>query len=694
MKKLLTILLTMFGSAAVFAAGEIDFAREALRDGLWEVARTHARKAEGDLAKIVVLESFAREGKWSDVLATVEAYGRTEVPDFLSYKAAALYMTGAHDAARRLLESIDFSRGALSADASLLHAAVLRQEGYVDAALAKLATADGDADSKMVAAAIRKAKGEDAEAAKLWREVIAMTNASEKAVSVAAANLADAATLKKLFSTSSDPDTIRFSGLRLGVLQVRNRDTFAEGVKLVRSIVKDSPDFPGAKEALLTLADAELSRGEFAACTATYREAMDTWPESAKEPSVRLGLGWAYAETGRNEEALAEFTTALSLPADDETRALALVKSGDVFSALGKREEAMARYREALAKYPESAAAKKVKDAVAVRELEQKGREAFAAYRFDEARKLFAEVAKRDSSLAAKMKFCDLVCLYGLGRDAAAESAATALAATADDRAVRADASLWLAKFLYNRGRYREAESNFTASAELAVDATALAEPLLWAVRSAFAAGDFQRTVRNATTLDAKCPGTRADAEGMLLQSEALVELARFDEAALLAERVAVAENSDASLRLKAQLLRADALFAMGADNPVRYREALEAYTAIRSGEQLSPSVKIRLAYKLAKTLERLKRMDEAIDEYYTRVVLAYRNGRAEGVRYDEDAVAAFSRAAFRLAEEFESRGSDRQAVGVLKLVLTASVPASDEAAKRIERIKRKGKIL
>ena len=86
--------------------------------------------------------------------------------------------------------------------------------------------------------------------------------------------------------------------------------------------------------------------------------------------------------------------------------------------------------------------------------------------------------------------------------------------------------------------------------------------------------------------------------------------------------------------------------------------------------------------------------MDQAIDEYYSRVVLAYRDGRAEGSPYDDDARAAFSRAAFRLAEEYESRGSDAQAVAVLRLVVTASVPASAEAEKRIERIHRKGNIL
>ena len=60
----------------------------------------------------------------------------------------------------------------------------------------------------------------------------------------------------------------------------------------------------------------------------------------------------------------------------------------------------------------------------------------------------------------------------------------------------------------------------------------------------------------------------------------------------------------------------------------------------------------------------------------------------------DDAARAAFSRAAFALADEYESRGRDFQAVHVLDLVVASDVPASVEAAKRIERIKRKGNFL
>ena len=92
------------------------------------------------------------------------------------------------------------------------------------------------------------------------------------------------------------------------------------------------------------------------------------------------------------------------------------------------------------------------------------------------------------------------------------------------------------------------------------------------------------------------------------------------------------------------------------------------------------------------RVLEKLRRTDEAIDQYYSQVVLAYRDGLARGERLGDEARAAFSRAAFRLADEFEGRGRDYQAVGVLRLVVESGVPAAEEAEKRIARISMKGR--
>ena len=371
-----------------------------------------------------------------------------------------------------------------------------------------------------------------------------------------------------------------------------------------------------------------------------------------------------------------------------------IVKQGDVLAEAGRTDESLSKYRAVLSKYPASESASRIKDIVRLRDLEDSGRNLYREYRFAEAQKVFRDVAVKDASRKPRMDYLEAMCLYGQGLDEEAEKLVKRLAAESSDADVRAMAVLWLAKHSYNRGAWQEARRLFAEYAEKSPDSPDAPDALVWSARAAFAENDFQGAIQTVTRLAEKYPGTPASLRGLLVQGEALIELARFDEAVLVLERVSLADGVDAADRLRAKLLGADALFAMGADNPVRYQEALEAYRGVRMGEALSPSQRISLSYKVAKTLEKLKRMDEAIDRYYADVVLAYRMSRAQGVRLDDEARAAFSRAAFRLADEFESRGRDYQAVHVLELVVASDVPASAEAAKRIERIKRKGNFL
>jgi len=370
------------------------------------------------------------------------------------------------------------------------------------------------------------------------------------------------------------------------------------------------------------------------------------------------------------------------------------MKQGDVLSELGRDEEAMAKYRRIVADYPKTVVADKITRLVRIRELEGRGREQYRGYRFADAQKTFAEVAEADPARKPRMEHFDILCLYGLGRDDEAEAKARTLAVTSPDPVVRADVTLWLAKFLYNRRQWRESGRLFRAAAEMAPEGGAAPEALMWAARAAFAENDFSLAIQLATQLAERYPESAARSQAMLVQAEALIELARFDEAVLVLERVAISEGTLAADRTRALVLKSDALFAMGADNPARYLAALEEYRSLRFGGTLPPSRQLVVSFKIGRTLEKLKRLDEAVDQFYSQVVLAYRDGRARGERYDDEARAAFSRAAFWLADEFESRGKDFQTMNILELVAESDVPAAEEARKRIDRLSKKGRFL
>jgi len=682
----------LFAAAGFAATNDLDVAREALRDGLWAVARMHAQRVNDDTARLIVLETYAHEENWKGLLAAIDTMGYPSGEGFAYYRAAALFNSGEPATASNILSGVTFRNPGFLRPAARLKASLALAAGNPAGALAVLERDGGDyVETKLTKASILQQDGKRDGAVRLWDEIAAGTNVSERALSVAAAGRGDAKALRELSTKARSGGVRQFSKIKLGALLVRNDETFAEGERHIRESVRDKPDAEGAREAFLLLADALLSRSEWANAERTYAAALEIWPDASKDASIHEGRGWALVQLGRTSEAIEEFRRAEKQATDSERKAVAAVKIADALAQAGRLQEATAAYQKARADYPGTAAAARVADIVRLREAEEKGRALYREYKFDEARKVFDGLSKEDPSRHEQLAFYGVLCAYGSGDYEAAESAARALATDAKDLSVRADATHWLAKLLFNRREWREAKKLFEAFVALRPKDAEAPQALVWSARAALADNDFKSVIATVAKLVADYPGSPVRAAGMLAQGEVLIELARFDEAVLVLDRVQlVAGVSDAD-RLRARILRADALFAMGADNPARYQTALEAYGAIRTGESLAPGDELSISFKTAKTLEKMKRFDEAMDMYYTQVVLAYRTGRIAGTLYDEAARATFARAAFRLAEEYESRGHFRQAIHVLDLVRTSDVQAKGEAGDRIERLNRKG---
>lgn len=641
---------------------ELSVARQALRDGLWEIARAHAEKAgDVDDAKLVQLESWAAEDKWGAVSNALVRWANAKGPAFDYYRAV---VRGDADEAAKILKANG------------------TPEGLVQA---QLYEADRLARS-----------GEAKKAAAIWREICARTNVAAKAFARAASGLGDPALLRRAWTEATTSVEKRELALRLGVVLLKDAKTADEGAALVRSVVRDSPDTPGAREAFLTMADARRTAAKWEDACKLYSEATETWPDTARLASVQEGLGWSLVNLGRDKEALDAFVRMEQLATNDEARATAALKQGDVLTTLNKVEDALATYDRANKAYPGTKAAAHISQALKVRELETKGRELYRTYNFAEAQKTFRQVAKEDPSRALRMKFFETLCLFGKGEDDAAEREAEALLGSCPDRRVRADICLWLAKFKFNRrdwktsGRlFREASGLFADSPDKSADA------LLWSAHAALAENNYASVISNTTQIVTRYPATTpARLPALILQGQTLIELARFDEAILVFDRFNASPDTTSEQRTRVSMLRADALFAMGADNPARYKTALEAYRSILFSSSLSPSEKIVVSFKIARVLEKMNRSDEARDQYYTQVVLAYRRERQNHVKMNDDARAAFSKAAFRLADDHESCGRDRQAIAVLDLVATSDSPAAEEARKRINRLSSKGGIL
>lgn len=696
-----------------FAADDMAIAREALRDGLWDVARTHAESSGGEDGREVIMESFAREERWDELSKMLsgwrkmdettpgdEAFGANgESNDaYAYYSALSLAERGEVDRAAKLLAGAEFKNQQYHELAMRLKARLALESGDAREAMRlvkELPQENPDASFKCGAARIYAANGDMDGANRLWREVLDEADVSSREYAVAAANLLDEQALRKSVMDARDVKVRYFAALRLGRLLIEKPAAFEEGARMIRRVVKDAPDSEGAMDSAVALASVLMRRESWQDAEEVYRKMLEIWPISAHDDKVQSSHGWALRRLGRFEEAVEAFSRAVSAAKDPEAKALALLEQGDTLSESGKSAEALVKYREVLDGYASTKAAGKLKEVVRRHELETKGRELYKDYRFAEAEKAFAELAASDPTSAERARFLIAMCQYAQGQDAQAAKSARELAVLAKDPAVRREATLWLAKLAYNEGRWSESGVLFSRYADMAASPDHSPGALIWAARAALADSDFKEAVRLVTLIAEKYPQSPEMPRALMVQAEALMEQGRYDEAALVIERaLADGANFAGVERARAEVLKADALFALGADNPAKYREALEAYTAVRLGESLSSGARLAISFKIGRTLEKLKRVDEAIDQYYTGVVLAYREGRQLGVQFDDEAKAAFSKAAFRLVDEFESRGRDFQAMHILELVISSGVSAADEAEKRLDRIQTKGKFL
>ena len=660
MSKVLTSLLFLSIAISATAADELSIAKEALRDGLWEIARAHAGTNDTEEARLVVLESLAGEGKWDEIGKRLAGWKNAKGDGFDYYRAVAM---GDHAGAMEILKRGGSAEGLV--EAQLFEAETLAKAGKRD-----------------------QANG-------IWREIVSQTNVGMRIFAVASANLMDAALLRRAYTEVQDLSLRRTTGLRLGMALLRDQKTVEEGKGLIRSIVKDAPDARGSREAFLAIADSEMAAENWTAAAGVYHAAIETWPDVAKMASVQEGRGWVLGRLGRKDEALEAFRLAGSLAKDDEGRASALVREGDVLQEMGRSDAAMVCYHSALEKYPDTQVSKALKSVVQIREREAAGRDLYRAFKFEEARAAFADVGKADPRRRERMRYFSALCLYGQGRDDEAEAEIRNLAEGSSDETVRKEAVLWLAKFLYNRREWKESGRLFMETAKQRQgDSERAAEAMLWASRAAFADGKYGQAIKLSTDLTERYPSAKVKGGALMVQGESLIEQARFDEAVLVFDRIVVSEDVAPEDRVHAKMLRADALYAMGADNSARYVAALEAYRDIIFSGNLSASERLLVSYRVARSLDKLKRTEEALDQYYAQVVLAYREARLAGGRFTDEARAAFSKAAFRLADEYEGRGQERPALGVLELVAESDVPAADEVARRIEKMKNKGRFL
>ena len=211
----------------------ISLAREALRDGLWDIARLYARKDSSEESKLIVLESYAHEGNWKEIGNILSRWGDSPKGEVYLYYQAML--------------SGDY-------ESALKHLKTASRDGKVG-------------EEVMLEADLLAKKGDRGAAEELWRKVITDTNSTDRAFVIAAVNLGDVDALRQAQKKSLSSNFALLVSVRLGEVLLDKPNTLAEGERIVRAAVKSAPDTPGAKEAFLKLGRIKNLSGEWQAAS-------------------------------------------------------------------------------------------------------------------------------------------------------------------------------------------------------------------------------------------------------------------------------------------------------------------------------------------------------------------------------------------------------------------------------------------
>lgn len=434
-------------------------------------------------------------------------------------------------------------------------------------------------------------------------------------------------------------------------------------------------------ECLFKQGDALLADARFEDASLVYAKLAQAYPQTVYADRALYQSADCLERAGKRVEANAQYRKVAEKYPDRDVAPKALLRLAALLSVEGNFDEAVRTYTSVLGVFSQKT--------VRIEAFMGRGKVYYRTYRFDDAMQDFASVAESDPTRRDEARFLLTLCLYGLGRDKEARASAASFLLEFPESARLSDMMLWLGKFDFNRGKFEDARRFFLEYVARWPSNRWADAALLWAARAAFGGADFTGAVELVTRLVRAYPQSQRAPEALLVQTDALMELARFDEAVLLLDQV-IGKSPDSEWSKMALMRKGDCLFALGADNGARYQEALLAYRAMLEQGGLTPALTLQFQFKAGRCLEKMKRVDDAIDQYYSEVMIRYQNERAGGAWYDETSTSLFVRAAFNAAELYEQKGEPEQAVRILQRVVQAGVPGEDEARQRIERLRKK----
>jgi len=459
---------------------------------------------------------------------------------------------------------------------------------------------------------------------------------------------------------------------------------YAEAAAAFDKAVKGFVNPVEKADAFFKAGDAYYATGQFEEALKRYRAVWAGFPDSARVPNALYQIGMALLKLEKTEEALTTFQLLETRFPNSTFSEKAAMRAADVLLKAEDWEKALDQYTHIGQTYTNSA--------VAALTRHQSGLLLWRLGRYQEAQKAFESVIKDfpKSEDVPQASYMRGFCLYLQGQVEEAVKTCQEFIRKYPESEWTPEVLFWLAEQYYNDGKYDKAEPFFMRIVKDYKVNPLAPRALYWAGRSAAAQANFVKAIEHYSAVAKQFPDSDILPQTRFAQGDALSELGEFARAILAFEEI-IKNYPDSYLVNSAWGRKGDCQFSLAAANePGRYSEAIRSYQAVLDRPSAPASLKLQAEYKIGRCMEKTDQADKAF-AHYMNVVYTF---LGENIERSPDSVLWFTRAAFGAAAIKEKSKAWKEAVQVYGRVVEAQVPAKEEAARRIENIRKENWLL
>ncbi len=458
-------------------------------------------------------------------------------------------------------------------------------------------------------------------------------------------------------------------------------ERFAEAAAEFQKVYEMSERAALKEESLYKMGDAYFANGQYKLALDAYDAFLKEFPESGKVKSVSYQRAEALLGGGSVKEAEAQFAKVAQDYPQEDLGAEALLKIGKIKFDRKEVAAAVADFEVVMKRFPR-------KDYF-VRALHSRAKTHFSAGNFEGALSDLARItSKHAGSSSAQDALYEMgICYHRMGRNQDVEKTFAELLQKYPDSKWAPDVVFWQGEKEFNSGEMKKAEGVFLEFVEKYPKSVLVPEALLRAGMAASGRKEYVRAIELFNRLAKEYPNSVRIPDARFAQANALCELGRFSEAILPLDEI-INKYPESALVMPAWGRKGDCHFTMGVEDPTRYEESIQCYRVVVASSKSSRSMVLQSEYKIGRSLEKMGKASDALERYYSRVMIPFLEQKKKGEKHDESARVWFTRASLDAARILESQQDWKRAANVLERLEESGVPASKEAGARARKIR------